>query len=233
MKSNAQAFQPPRRTRRSPSATRRMMPRISAQVRSAVDSVSTSGVLVTTTPSSRAVFTSMLLMPTATADTTLRSGSPASSTARSTVSGSSAISPCLPRTRATSSSWVRNVSRSLRSTSQVASRRASAADGSRLVTSTVGLDTVSWRLGAGRARRWTSDSVAVRLAVAAVIALHAGLDHAAALGIAGRQHEQRVAAVTGHRVGRGFSPAGNRRTRTARRPMPLFAIASRTSARSS
>ena len=50
MKSSAQPFQPPRRTSRSPSAIRRASARISAHVSSAVASVRTSGVLVTTMP---------------------------------------------------------------------------------------------------------------------------------------------------------------------------------------
>ena len=48
MKSSAQPFHSPRRTTRSPSDRRRVIARISAQVKSATDSVSTSGVLVTT-----------------------------------------------------------------------------------------------------------------------------------------------------------------------------------------
>ena len=47
--------------RRSPSASRLLIARIIAQVKSATDSVSTSGVLVTITPRDRAYFTSMLL----------------------------------------------------------------------------------------------------------------------------------------------------------------------------
>ena len=47
MKSNAQPFHSPRRTSRSPSDSRRVIARISAHVKSATDSVSTSGVLVT------------------------------------------------------------------------------------------------------------------------------------------------------------------------------------------
>ena len=54
MKSNAQPFHSPRRTSRSPSDSRRVIARISAQVKSATDSVSTSGVLVTTMPRDRA-----------------------------------------------------------------------------------------------------------------------------------------------------------------------------------
>ena len=50
MKSNAQPFHSPRRTSRSPSDSRRVIARISAHVKSATDSVSTSGVLVTTMP---------------------------------------------------------------------------------------------------------------------------------------------------------------------------------------
>ena len=61
MKSNAQPFQSPRRTSRSPSASRRVIARISAHVKSATESVSTSGVLVTMTPRARACATSMLL----------------------------------------------------------------------------------------------------------------------------------------------------------------------------
>ncbi len=45
MKSSAHPFHAPRRTSRSPSASRRVMARISAHVKSATDSVSTSGVL--------------------------------------------------------------------------------------------------------------------------------------------------------------------------------------------
>ena len=54
MKSNAQPFHSPRRIRRSPSASRRVTARISAHVKSATDSVSTSGVLVTMMPRDRA-----------------------------------------------------------------------------------------------------------------------------------------------------------------------------------
>ena len=50
MKSSVHPFQPPRRTSRSPSAIRRAAARIRLQVSSAVASVSTSGVFVTTTP---------------------------------------------------------------------------------------------------------------------------------------------------------------------------------------
>ena len=50
MKSSAQPFHSPRRTSRSPSAIRRATARISPHVSSAVASVRTSGVLVTTTP---------------------------------------------------------------------------------------------------------------------------------------------------------------------------------------
>ena len=39
--------------------------------------------------------------------------------------------------------------------------------------------------------------MAVRLAVPAVVAGHAGLDDAAPFGIAGREREERVTAVTG------------------------------------
>ena len=60
MKSSAQPFQPPRRTSRSPSATRRVTVRISAHVNSATALVRTSGVLVTTMPRSRAAAASML-----------------------------------------------------------------------------------------------------------------------------------------------------------------------------
>ena len=50
----------PERIRRSPSPRRRVTIRISAIARSAVESVSTPGVLVTTTPRSVAAATSML-----------------------------------------------------------------------------------------------------------------------------------------------------------------------------
>ncbi len=50
----------PERTRRSPSASRRVAARISAMVRSAVASSSTPGVLVTTTPRRVAAATSTL-----------------------------------------------------------------------------------------------------------------------------------------------------------------------------
>ena len=61
MKSSAQPFHSPRRTSRSPSASRRVIARISAHVKSATDSVSTSGVFVTTMLRDRAYGTSMLL----------------------------------------------------------------------------------------------------------------------------------------------------------------------------
>ena len=60
MKSIAQPFQAPRLMSRSPSPIRRAAVRISAQVSSAVASVSTSGVLVTATPRAAAALTSML-----------------------------------------------------------------------------------------------------------------------------------------------------------------------------
>ena len=60
MKSSAQPFHAPPRSSRSPSATRRVTARMSAQVNSAVASVSTSGVFVTGMPRARAAATSML-----------------------------------------------------------------------------------------------------------------------------------------------------------------------------
>ncbi len=60
MKSSVQPFHPPARTSRSPSAIRRAAARISPHVSSAVASVSTSGVFVTTTPRALAAATSML-----------------------------------------------------------------------------------------------------------------------------------------------------------------------------
>src|SRR2546428_530358 len=59
----------------------------SAQAKSAVVSVRTSGVLVTTTPRLRQAATSMLLKPTATLHTALRSGAPASTASTATQGG--------------------------------------------------------------------------------------------------------------------------------------------------
>ena len=144
MKSNAKPFQPPRRTSRSPSTMRRVMPRMIAQVRSAVASVSTSGVLVTTTPRARAAATSMLLYPTATVATIFRSD-PASSTAASTGSVNIVTSACLPRTRSASASRVSG-SPSWSSTSHASSSRAIARAGRRRVTRTAGCH---WRSARG------------------------------------------------------------------------------------
>ena len=54
MKPSAQPFPRAARTTRSPSDSRRVIARIIAHVKSATDSVSTSGVLVTTMPRERA-----------------------------------------------------------------------------------------------------------------------------------------------------------------------------------
>ena len=103
MKSSPQPFHPPARTSRSPSPTRRAMPRISAHVNSATASVSTSGVLVTTIRRARAAGTSILSYPTAMFATIFRSRA-ASSTAASTFSVSRQMRASLPSTRRSSSS---------------------------------------------------------------------------------------------------------------------------------
>src|SRR5258706_8602027 len=81
---------------------RLVMPRMSAHVKSATASVSTSGVFVTTTFRRHAAATSMLLNPTATFATT-RSASAASRTSRSITSVIIVTSPSLPRTRPSNS----------------------------------------------------------------------------------------------------------------------------------
>ena len=73
-RSGVHPFHPPDRTRRSPSATRRVIARISAHVNSATAAVSTPGVLVTMTPRDRAAARSMLSKPTAMFDTTRSDG---------------------------------------------------------------------------------------------------------------------------------------------------------------
>src|SRR5687767_9340875 len=95
--------------------------------------------------------------------------------------------PRLPRRRALSSSGDSGAP-SLRSTSQLASRVASADEGMRRVSRTVGLGTMDL-YGGGRL-------VSVGLAVAAVIALDGGFDEAGTVRIsAGRQDEQPVARM--------------------------------------
>jgi hypothetical protein len=59
MKLGLQVFQPPERTRRSPSLARRAAPSSSSMVISAVASASTSGVLVTAMPRALAAARSM------------------------------------------------------------------------------------------------------------------------------------------------------------------------------
>ena len=73
-RSGAQPLNCPPRVNRSDVTIHRAAERMSPQVRSAVASVSTPGVLVTVIPSSRAVSRSMLLYPTAYWLTILRSG---------------------------------------------------------------------------------------------------------------------------------------------------------------
>jgi hypothetical protein len=86
-----------------------------AQAKSAVVSVSTSGVLVTTTPRLRQAATSMLLNPTATLQTALRPGA-AARTSSSIVLMMWQIRAFLSRSRRMSSTLGNGVSVSLYST---------------------------------------------------------------------------------------------------------------------
>ena len=96
-------FHSPRRRKCSDSVTRRAAAIISAKPKSAVVSVSTSGVLVQSTPRAVAAGTSRLLKPTAMLHTARTVGA-AASTPSSMRSLPVVIAPCLPCRRAISSS---------------------------------------------------------------------------------------------------------------------------------
>src|SRR4051794_16257317 len=128
-------FHSPPRTAAAPGTIRRARASRSANARSAVASVSTSGVLPTGIPRAAAASTSMLSVPTAMFAIARRRGA-ASSTAASTRSVTSVRRPSTSRARATRSSWAGGMSPGHSSTSCSARRRSSASNGSARVTNT-------------------------------------------------------------------------------------------------
>ena len=122
------------RMSRSPSPRRRVAIRMSANARSAVASVRTPGVFVTTTPRPAHAGTSMLSYPTA-AFATMRSPGPAASrNASSTRSWRSVTTPSAPATASCSSPVSSGRSWGESQTSPAAWRSSIAGSGIRLVT---------------------------------------------------------------------------------------------------
>ena len=127
------------RRNRSPSVIRLAAASSSAQVRSAVASVTTSGVLVASTPLAVQAPRSRLSKPTAKLATTASSGPARSSSSPSTWSVSMASSPSLPATRSKSSARGMTPSPSQTSSRQPEASRARTGSGTPRVTSTAGM----------------------------------------------------------------------------------------------
>jgi hypothetical protein len=133
-----QPLQPPPRISRSPSASRRETARISAIVMSAVSSVSTPGVLVTTMPRCCAAAKSTWSMPAPNEAISFSDGEAAASTSASIRSVTVGTSTSAAPTAAISSALLNGLSFRLSRQAKSSIIRVSTGSGSLRVTMTIG-----------------------------------------------------------------------------------------------
>ena len=146
----------PERTKASAATIRRATASNSAQVKSAVSAVSTSGVMVTTTPRARAAWRSMLSTPIAQLATMARFGAAASTAGPTRCTSSERMPSQSPTACATVSSLATPSGRTV--TSAAAVSRASSGGGRSASTAIrgrgIGVEAAGVRAPGFRSRRW-------------------------------------------------------------------------------